>query len=88
MRRTAAIRIALCSALTVAVIAPLGCSKAQQFRMNPSPNIANLQWSKDERANRRTIVFDTNLRAASNDLDRALLIEKPSQITGLPNMPY
>lgn len=88
MRRTAAIRFVLCSALAAACLVPVGCTKAQQFRMNPSPNIANLQWSKEERANRRTIVFDTNLRAASNDLDRLLLLDKPSSITGLPNMPY
>ncbi len=88
MRRTAAVRLVLCSALAASCLVPVGCSKADQYRMNPSPGIANLQWSKDERANRRTIVFDTNLRAASNDLDRALFLDRPSQITGLPNMPY
>lgn len=88
MRRADAVRFALCSALAAAALAQVGCSKAGQYRMNPSPGIANLQWSQDERSNRRTIMFDTNLRAASNDLDRALFLEKPSQITGLPNMPY
>jgi len=88
MRRSVALRLVLCSTVLGASALAIGCSKADQFRMNPSPGIANLQWSKDERANRRTIVFDTNLRAASNDLDRALFLDKPSQITGLPNMPY
>ena len=88
MRRSIAARVSVCSALAIIALAPLGCTTAQQFRMNPSPNISNLEWSSNEIDNQLTITNDTNFRAFSNDLGRALLLDKPSELTLIPAMPY
>lgn len=88
MRRSASLRLLLCSALAGVAIAPLGCTKAHHFRLNPSPNTSNLESSSDEIDNRITIVTDTNLRALSNDFGRFWMLDKPSELTLIPAMPY
>lgn len=88
MRRSIAVRLTACSVLALGALAPLGCTTAQQYRANPSPNTSNLEWSSNEIDNQLTITNDTNFRAFSNDLGRALLLDKPSSLTLIPAMPY
>jgi hypothetical protein len=80
-------RAILCLIPVIAVTALTGCRK-DQFRANPTPGITNMAWTNDEIANRLTITNDTNLRTLSNDLGRALLLDKPSELRPGPPVPY
>lgn len=86
--RIAALTLSACAALSV------GCSSLDQprhagdldsIRANPSPAMHTLSERRVEHVNRHVIVFDTNLRMLSNDIDRALLIDRPSNLTAYPS---
>ena len=57
-----------------------GCSTADRYRMNPTPEIVSLGQTRDEIMNQRTIVLDTNLRALHEDAARFFLMDRPSRM--------
>ena len=86
--RIAALTLSACAALSV------GCSSAAQprhagdlgaIRANPSPAMHTLAERGTDRTNRHVIVFDNNLRMLSSDIDRALQIDRPSNLTAYPS---
>ncbi len=80
-------RAILCLAPVLVVGSLAGC-RTYQYRANPTPRIDNMAWTRDEIDNRLTIVNDTNLRTFNNDLGRALLLDKPSELRPGPPVPY
>lgn len=86
--RIATLTLSACAALSV------GCSSSLDqprhagdlgsIRANPSPAMHTLAERGTDRTNRHVIVLDTNLRMLSSDIDRALLIDRPSSLTAYP----
>jgi len=72
---------------SMALLALAGCSSADSFRSNPTPEMATLSHTNDEALNRMTIMSDTNLSAIQEDAARFLLIDRPS-ILMRPRTPY
>lgn len=87
--RIAALTLSACAVLSV------GCSSSLDqprhagdlgsIRSNPSPAMHTLAERGTDRTNRHVIVFDNNLRMLSSDIDRALQIDRPSNLTGYPS---
>ncbi|HVZ93203.1 MAG TPA: hypothetical protein VG797_01710 [Phycisphaerales bacterium] len=74
---------------SIAALAGLvGCSahesQAARFRSNPTPEIDTTGQTKDEVANKLTIVADTDWRMFNEDLGRMFLLDKPSLATPKP----
>jgi len=79
------LRRAAVGALALAGLTLVGC--ANNYRGNPTPELATLSNTDPEVANATTITFDTNLRALWDDLARATLVDRPSMLMR-PRMPH
>ncbi|MEM8835825.1 MAG: hypothetical protein AAGD00_08395 [Planctomycetota bacterium] len=64
-----------------------GCSKADQFRANPTPVLQSTTQTNGQQNNRLTITADSNFRMMTEDLSRVMLLDKPSSLSPRPN-PY
>jgi len=84
-RSNRTLRRAAASALALAGLTLVGC--ANNYRGNPTPELATLSHTDAEVANRTTVTFDTNLRALWEDLARATLVDRPSMLMR-PRTPY
>ncbi len=88
-RRTVAVL-----ALAAASACGVGCSSSgprhagdiDAIRANPSPAMHTLGGRKTDAYNRRTVSTDTTLRMFTEDLERALLLDRPSRLTMYPAM--
>jgi hypothetical protein len=54
---------------------------ASDVRWNMSPELATLEATKEESKNNHARVIDTNTRQIWNDLDRILLLDRPSHLS-------
>lgn len=83
------------AALALAVVAAgsVGCSSSSgprhagdidSIRSNPSPAMHTLAGRKTDAYNRRTVSVDTTLRMFTEDLERAIMIDRPSRLTMYP----
>lgn len=65
-----------------------GCSAAEEQRAgivtNPTPELVTLQSRESDVTNTTTAVFDTNLRAARNDIGKLFLTDRPSRLVPEP----
>jgi hypothetical protein len=86
-------RNAVTLALAACTAALVGCSSSSgpthagdldAIRSNPTPAMHTLGERKTDATNRRVIVNDTNLRMFTDDLDRFLLIDRPSNLSMYP----
>ena len=69
------------------VLALSGCSSADSYRSNPTPELATMSNTNDEMLNRTTVTFDTNLGAIWEDAARFMLVDRPSLLVR-PRTPY
>lgn len=65
----------------------VGCSTADDFRRNPTPNIVGAAYTQDQTDNLMTITTDTNRRLMNEDLGRLFLLDRPMR-TRRQTMPY
>jgi len=56
----------------------------KDFTSNPTPELHSLARRHSDNANTLTITNDTNLRAMVDDINRVLLLERPSRLTKGP----
>ncbi len=56
-----------------------GCSRADQYRMDPTPRIMTRSETHQEVANSLTMTDDTNFRLMWNDIGRLMFLDKPMQ---------
>ena len=68
------------SGLMVAVAALSGCTRADRYRMNPSPNVDTRAQTGEEIDNSLTIINDTNFRYFWNDMGRLWLMDRRSML--------
>ncbi len=63
-----------------------GCGRvtAGQVRHNMTPELATTARSSEMYANDKARIFDNNLRAAWDDLDRFMLMHRNSRLTPYP----
>lgn len=64
-----------------------GCSKADQFRANPTPVLQSTYQTNGQQNNRLTVTSDSNFRMLTEDLSRAMYLDKPSSLSPRPT-PY
>ena len=57
-----------------------GCSAADSYRLNPTPELATMSNTHDEAANRTTVTLDTNLGAFWEDAARFMLVDRPTRL--------
>lgn len=80
------------AAIVAACFAAAGCSSdgprhagdIDMIRSNPSPAMHTLAERDADRLNRHALVRDTNFRMISGDIDRLLMIDRPSHLTMYP----
>jgi hypothetical protein len=85
MRHRGKIVAGLTGCVVVAGLALPGCSRADRYRMDPSPRIHTRAQSEQEIKNALTIVNDTNFRYFWNDMGRLFLMDRRSQLDPGPN---
>lgn len=61
-----------------------GCSRADAYRMNPTPELDTTSQRRADIDNKLTITNDTNLRLMNEDLGRLLLLDNPSRASPQP----
>jgi len=64
-----------------------GCSRADSYRMNPTPELRTLHQTQDEVDNRIAVTNDTNWRSLNEDLGRLFLLDRPLRLSNRP-IPY
>jgi len=64
-----------------------GCSRADSYRWNPTPEIQTLHQTKDEVDNRIAVTNDTNFRNLNEDIGRFFLLDRPLRLSNRP-IPY
>lgn len=55
--------------------------EAANIRWDPTPELDNLSMRRVDMDNRAALIMDTNLRMFNEDVDRALLLDRPSRLT-------
>lgn len=61
-----------------------GCSRADRYRMNPTPELDTLGQTRAEMDNRMTVTNDTNARSFNRDVGYLFLQDRPSRLTPAP----
>ena len=77
--RPAAALTALALAGTLCALG--ACSRTQQYRMDPTPELDTLSQRHDDIDNALTIMADTNFRNMNQDIGRVMLMERPSRLS-------
>ena len=85
-------RRALASLVSLAALSGLialgGCSAERSqladVRFNPTPELATLDATPDERANGMALNTSTNLRALNADVARVVYLNRPSRMSPEP----
>lgn len=89
-RRTAATALlAVCTAALVgcsssSTTAPRHAGDIDSIRSNPSPAMHTMAGRKTDAYNRRVVTQDTNLRMFTEDLERAWMLDRPTNLTLYP----
>lgn len=74
----------LASLVLVAGALSIGCTRADRYRLNPTPELSHLGETRGQVSNNRARIQDNMGRAAWDDFDRLMLMDDNSRLQPTP----
>lgn len=77
-------RLPVCLIAAGVSMCAMGCTRAERYRLNATPELDTLSQSHEEIENRATVMRDENSRMVNSDIGRFLMFDRPSRLTPHP----